>query len=53
MKKLIVAGVLGLASPAWAHGGAHVHPHGAEGWLMVVAALVVIAGAVSIARGRR
>lgn len=32
------------AGPALAHGGAHVHPHGAEVW---IAALVVAASALA------
>ncbi len=32
MKTLLPALML-LAAPAWAHGGAHLHPHGGE-WLL-------------------
>jgi hypothetical protein len=56
MKTLIVrASVLAsvlAASPVLAHDGVHVHPHGSEGWLMIVAALAVIGLAVVIARRR-
>ncbi len=40
------------AAPAWAHEGAHLHPHGAGNWLNVVIALVLIgaAGLVAVSR---
>ena len=38
-----------LASPAAAHTGAHLHPHDGGSWLIVVAALAVIAAAAWLA----
>ncbi|TNJ44397.1 hypothetical protein [Phaeobacter sp. B1627] len=41
------------AGPALAHGGAHVHPHGAEVWLALALVAVVVLGCVSLMRGRK
>ena len=38
-----------LASPAAAHTGAHLHPHGGGSWLAVVLALSAIALAAVLA----
>ena len=35
---------LTLASPALAHGGAHLHPHGGDLWMAVILAAVLAAG---------
>ncbi|MFC4667895.1 hypothetical protein ACFO5X_04960 [Seohaeicola nanhaiensis] len=44
MKRLaLLAGL--AATPALAHPGAHLHPHGSGDWLAVVMGLVVIAAA--------
>jgi hypothetical protein len=48
---LAVAGSL-AAVPALAHEGAHMHPHGAEGWLALAAIAVAIAGAAVLWRSR-
>ena len=42
--------LIATALPAAAHEGAHLHPHGSEGWLSVIAALTLIAGAGLVAR---
>lgn len=52
MRKLIVLGLVLSGAPALAHEGGHLHPHGAEGWL-VLAALAVIGVAVGVARAQR
>ncbi len=39
MKYLLPIMALPLATPAFAHQGAHMHPHGAESWLTAVAVL--------------
>lgn len=44
MKSLLIALATLAASPAVAHGGAHVHPHGSEAWL----ALVLLSVSVSV-----
>ncbi|SLN35351.1 hypothetical protein TRL7639_01664 [Falsiruegeria litorea R37] len=40
------------ASAALAHGGAHVHPHGAEAWLALALLSVPVAGALAYLRHR-
>ena len=54
MIRFSLAAFLSLAAAqAMAHGGAHLHPHSAEGW-MIGLALMVIAGAGALVfRGRR
>ncbi len=37
-----------LSTPALAHGGAHMHPHGSEGWIVGLA-LVVLVGVATFA----
>lgn len=37
------------AGPALAHGGAHLHPHGAENWLPVILAALTVCGAAALA----
>lgn len=37
-----------LASPAFAHNGAHLHPHGVEGWVVGLGLLVLIGGAIAV-----
>lgn len=44
MKTLLIALATLAASPAVAHEGAHVHPHGSEAWL----ALVLLSVSVSV-----
>ncbi len=51
------AALLGLiAAPAFAHPGAHVHPHAADGWVGLALGLALIAvalvGARRMARAR-
>lgn len=43
------------AAPAFAHGGAHIHPHEAVGWLPLVLMLAAAGGgaAYAYARGRK
>lgn len=36
------------ATPALAHDGMHIHPHDGASWMVVAAALSVIAGAVAL-----
>ena len=49
--KLSLATLAALtATPALAHGGAHVHPHGAEAWLAQV--LVSAVGGLAYLRHR-
>ena len=38
-----------LATPALAHDGAHLHPHGVEGWVIGLGLLALIGGAIAIA----
>ncbi|AUQ64215.1 peptidase M23 [Phaeobacter inhibens] len=37
-----------IGSPALAHSGAHVHPHGAETWLLAALVATVIIGCASL-----
>ncbi len=48
MKKLTILPALMLASPALAHPGLHMTPHGAE-WMPVFMGLAVIATAATVA----
>lgn len=41
------------AGPALAHGGAHVHPHGAETWIALAIAAGIVAIAASYLWGRK
>jgi len=47
MKKLIALPALMLASPAFAHPGVHITPHGAE-WMPVFMGLAVIGAAATV-----
>lgn len=40
------------ATPALAHPGPHVHPHGGDTWLILGLALIVVAGGLAVARAR-
>ncbi len=55
MKRLLalVPALACAAGPALAHGGAHVHPHGAEVWLALALVAVVVIGCISLMRGRK
>lgn len=48
MKKLMILPALLLASPAVAHPGLHIAPHGAE-WMPVFMGLAVIGTAAAVA----
>jgi CHASE1-domain containing sensor protein len=48
MKKLMILPALFLASPAVAHPGLHIAPHGAE-WMPVFMGLAVIGTAAALA----
>ncbi|MBT8153200.1 hypothetical protein KMP13_04710 [Epibacterium ulvae] len=41
------------AGPALAHGGAHIHPHGAETWIAAAIAAGIAAIAASYLWGRK
>ena len=42
-----------LAAPAaFAHAGAHLHPHGADSWLALVLAAVTVVGVLAVARAK-
>lgn len=43
MKPLFATFAALIAAPALAHGGAHVHPHGAEVWLALALISAVVA----------
>jgi hypothetical protein len=48
-----LTGVL-AAAPALAHeGGAHMHPHGAEGWLALLPAAALVMVALFVAKARK
>lgn len=48
MSRMLFAFTLVAATPAIAHDGAHLHPHGAESWLALVAvALIAAAGTIA------
>ncbi|MCE0505793.1 hypothetical protein LR948_10530 [Roseivivax sp. GX 12232] len=51
MRHLLIPAAALLAGPAFAHEGAHLHPHDGAGWLAVTAALAVLALAGVLARG--
>ena len=40
------------AMPAFAHSGAHLHPHGAETWLVVAMAAATVVGTMTFVRSR-
>ena len=42
-----------LASPALAHDGAHLHPHGGEGWIAAMTFALVVAGLTAFLVGRK
>jgi hypothetical protein len=42
-----------LASPALAHDGAHMHPHGGEGWVLAMTLALVVAGLTYLLVGRK
>lgn len=48
MKKLTVFGAAMAASPALAHSGGHLHPHGAESWLALLPAVALVLTALVI-----
>ncbi len=48
MKKLIAFGMAVAATPALAHEGGHLHPHGAESWLALLPAVALIVTALVI-----
>ncbi|KUP90730.1 peptidase M23 [Tritonibacter horizontis] len=50
---LAAAALLFTTRSALAHGGAHVHPHGAETWIALVVVAVVAIGCASLMRGGR
>lgn len=51
---LVLVPALALtAGPALAHGGAHVHPHGAEVWIALILAAAVVGGTISWFRSRK
>lgn len=52
MKNLMILPALILASPALAHPGLHIAPHGAE-WMPVFMGLAVIGTAAALALGAR
>ena len=43
MTRLLAPALTLAASPALAHSGAHLHPHGAGNWLTVALALGLVA----------
>jgi hypothetical protein len=45
--------LLVLASPATAHPGAHLHPHGVEGWMIGLGLLACGVAAGVLIRARR
>ncbi|WP_299350887.1 hypothetical protein [uncultured Shimia sp.] len=55
MKKMIFAAAALAASPALAHSGAHLHPHGAGTWLVVALAALTVVGTMVVVqiRGRK
>ncbi|MCA0857843.1 hypothetical protein [Phaeobacter italicus] len=36
------------SGPAFAHGGAHMHPHGADTWLIAALVATVVVGCASL-----
>ena len=40
------------AMPAFAHSGAHLHPHGSVIWLVVVLAALTVVGTMTLVRSR-
>lgn len=55
MKRAIIggAGLMAMATAVQAHPGTHVHPHDGAHWLVVVAALSVLALAGGVFARRR
>ncbi len=42
-----------LASPAFAHDGPHLHPHGAGNWLALAIGLGVVAAVIAVRSMRK
>jgi hypothetical protein len=56
MKRLAPIPLLALAPPAFAHEGAHLHPHGIDAAWLVLAGTGLVVGAVAawaVARSRK
>lgn len=54
IRPLSIAAPLGvLASPALAHAGAHLHPHGIDLWIVGAIAATLALAAFAIWRGMR
>ncbi len=47
-----LAALLPMATPALAHPGAHMNPHGSEPWIVIMSVLLIVATAL-FAWGRR
>jgi hypothetical protein len=50
---VFTAALVSPATAGLAHEGGHLHPHGSEGWLMLLVALALIAAALVVARWGR
>lgn len=54
MSRLAALAALALsASPALAHSGVHLHPHGAETWIALTVVAVIAAGCASLVWSRK
>ena len=49
---LLILGTL-AASPALAHSGAHIHPHGAVTWIALILAATIVGGTMTLVQIRR
>ncbi|MFV1440013.1 peptidase M23 [Phaeobacter sp. JH20_36] len=48
LRPTLLSLLLLAGGPALAHGGAHVHPHGADTWLLVALVATVVIGCASL-----
>lgn len=48
MTRMLAPALALTSTPALAHSGAHLHPHGAGNWLTVVLGLAVVALATAL-----
>lgn len=53
MKHAISILAMLAASPAFAHSGAHLHPHGAVTWIAVTLAALTVGGTMALVHVRR
>ncbi|MFS4581804.1 peptidase M23 [Phaeobacter sp. C3_T13_0] len=51
--RALILFLLMTTSPALAHEGTHVHPHGADTWLLIALIAAVVVGCATLLRHRK